>query len=91
MIKVEFTPEEFILLIQGISSRKKAFRAKIRSNEIQLESGNMKLPEKELQRNVQRRKKQISEMESLSAKLDVIADRNDLSADTRTVFSLNCG
>jgi len=71
MIKVEFTPEEFSLLIQGISSRKKVFRAKIRNNEIQLESGNMKLPEKELQRNIQKRKKQISEMESLSAKLDV--------------------
>ena len=37
MIKVEFTPEEFILLMQGISSRKKIFRAKIRNNEIQIE------------------------------------------------------
>lgn len=91
MIKVEFTPEEFILLMQGISSRKKVFRAKIRNNEIQIETGNAKMAIEDLERNIRKRQKQIAEMESLSAKLDVIAFRNDLSADTRTAFSLNCG
>ena len=91
MIKVEFTPEEFILLMQGISSRKKVFRAKIRNNEIQIETGNAKMPIEDLERNIRKRQKQIAEMENLSAKLDVIAYRNDLNADTRTVFSLNCG
>lgn len=91
MIKVEFTPEEFILLIQGISSRKKVFRAKIRNNEIQIETGKTKMPIEDLERNIRKRQKQIAEMEQLSAKLDVIAYRNDLNPDTRMALSLNCG
>ena len=91
MIKVEFTPEEFILLMQGISSRKKVFRAKIRNNEIQIETGNAKIPIEDLERNIRKRQKQMAEMEQLSAKLDVIAYRNDLNPDTRMVSSLNCG
>ena len=88
MIKVEFTPEEFILLMQSVNSRKKVFRAKIRNNEIQLESGNIKLPEQDLHRNIHKRKLQIEEMGQLQAKLEVIAFRNELNPDTRTV-SLN--
>lgn len=92
MIKVEFTPEEFILLMQGISSRKKVFRAKIRNNEIQIETGNAKMPIEDLERIIRKRQKQIAEMEHLSAKLDVIAYRNDLNPDTRAAaLSLNCG
>lgn len=91
MIKVEFTQEEFILLIQGISSRKKVFRAKIRNNEIQIETGKTKMPIEDLERNIRKRQKQIAEMEQLSAKLDVIAYRNDLNPDTRMALSLNCG
>lgn len=91
MIKVEFTSEEFILLMQGISSRKKVFRAKIRNNEIQIETGNAKIPIEDLERNIRKRQKQMAEMEQLSAKLDVIAYRNDLNPDTRMVSSLNCG
>lgn len=91
MIKVEFTPEEFILLMQGIRSRKKVFRAKIRNNEIQIETGNAKMPIEDLDRIIRKRQKQIAEMDHLYAKLDVIAYRNDLNPDTRTVLSLNCG
>lgn len=89
MIKVEFTPEEFILLMQSVNSRKKVFRAKIRNNEIQLETGNIKLPEKELQRNIQKRKLQIEEMDRLQKKLDVIGSYNELNPDTRMAASLN--
>lgn len=92
MIKVEFTQEEFILLMQGISSRKKVFRAKIRNNEIQIETGKSKMPIEDLERNIRKRQKQIAEMEHLSAKLDVIAYSNDLNPDTRAAaISLNCG
>ena len=83
MIKVEFTQEEFILLMQSVSSRKKVFRAKIRNNELQIENDRMKIPVADLERNIRKRQKQIAEMEHLSAKLDVIAYRNDLNSDTR--------
>lgn len=91
MIKVEFTKEEFILLMQGIGSRKKIFRGKIRNNENQIETGKTKLPVEELERNICKRKKQLAEMEQLSAKLDVIAYSNDVNSDTRMALSLNCG
>lgn len=91
MIKVEFTPEELILLMQSVGSRKKIFRGKIRNNEIQIETGKSKLPVEDLKRNIRKRQKQMAEMEQLSAKLDVIAYRNDLNPDTRMALSLNCG
>ena len=89
MIKVEFTPEEFILLMQSVNSRKKVFRAKIRNNELQIENNKMKMPIEDLQRNITKRQRQIVEMETLSAKLDVIAFRNELNPDTRGITILN--
>lgn len=89
MIKAEFTEEEFILLMQGLSSRKKVFRAKIRNNEIQLSAGKQKLSTEELERNIRKRQKQIAEIDHLSEKLSTIAFRNDLEVPEKLNASEN--
>ena len=69
MINTAFTPDELLLLIQGLGSRKKIFRNKIRNNKNRMEDGNTELTPKELQRFIDKRTVQMEVMNDLQERL----------------------
>ena len=83
MITIDLTPEELIMLIQGINSRKKIFKGKIRNNEKKIEDGTSVFTDKQINDFITKRKQQLEEMDVLHDRLKTTAFCFGIKTDNR--------
>jgi len=76
MIQIEFTPDELLYLIQGLSSRKKIFRSKISNNRNLIADGRTELTADELEHCIVKRERQMDKIDTLKTRLEHLAFAN---------------